>query len=165
MLPPAVRNFGPTRQLPGDLSSLSRESSRGQTSGHDSGQVSRGWPLTALHVAVREPCGHHTKEIRRDSAHYQLQKVNNISILGQLPIPRVDEILDKLGSGRIFSFFDVVFSFHQITVHKDTSHGILHAHASLRVVGDATREQRSAGMVRQGDQRSHQRPCQRGRLL
>ena len=25
--------------------------------------------------AVREPCGHHTKEIRRDSAHHQLQKV------------------------------------------------------------------------------------------
>ena len=75
VLPPAVPSFGPTRQPPGDLSPLSRESSRGQTDGHDSGRVSRGWPHTALHVAVREPCGHHTEEIRRDSAQYQLQKV------------------------------------------------------------------------------------------
>ena len=44
----------------------------------------------------------------------------NISILGQLPIPRVDEVLDKLGLGRIFSLFDLVSSFHQITVHKET---------------------------------------------
>ena len=44
----------------------------------------------------------------------------NISILGQLPIPRVDEVLDKLGLGRIFSLFDLISSFHQITVHKET---------------------------------------------
>ena len=44
----------------------------------------------------------------------------NISILGQLPIPRVDEVLDKLGSGRIFSHFFDVSSFHLITVHKHT---------------------------------------------
>ena len=48
------------------------------------------------------------------------KKLNNISILGQLPIPRVDEILDKLGTGRVFSLFDLVSSFHQTTVHKDT---------------------------------------------
>ena len=48
------------------------------------------------------------------------KKLNNISILGQLPIPRVNEIFDKLGTGRILSLFDLVSSFHQITVHKDT---------------------------------------------
>ena len=120
VLPPAVRNSGPTRQPPGNLSPLSRESFRGQTNGHNSGRVSRGWPHTALHVAVREPCDHHTEEIRQDSAYYQQQKLNNISILGQLPIPRLDEILDKMGRGRIFSLFDLVSSFHQTTVHKDT---------------------------------------------
>ena len=31
------------------------------------------------------------------------KKLENISILSQLPIPRVDEILDKLGTGRILS--------------------------------------------------------------
>ena len=82
--------------------------------------MSRGWPHAALHVAVREPWGYHTREIRRDSAYYQLQKMNNMSILGQLPIPRVDEILDKLGRGRILSLFHLVSSFHQMTVHKDT---------------------------------------------
>ena len=35
------------------------------------------------------------------------KKLNNISILGQLPIPRVYEVIDKLGSGRIFSLFDL----------------------------------------------------------
>ena len=47
--------------------------------------------------------------------------MNNISILGQLPSPRVDEILDKLGRGRIFLPFYFACSFHQITVHKDTT--------------------------------------------
>ena len=46
--------------------------------------------------------------------------LNNISILGQRPIYRVDETVDKLGSGRLLPLFDLVSSFHQITVHKDT---------------------------------------------
>ena len=32
---------------------------------------------------------------------------NAISSLGQLPIPRVDEVLGSLGKGRIFSLFDL----------------------------------------------------------
>ena len=48
------------------------------------------------------------------------KKLNDISILGQLSIPRVNDFLDKLGRGRIFSLFDLVSSFHQMTVHKDT---------------------------------------------
>ena len=43
----------------------------------------------------------------------------NISILGQLPKPRVDEILDKLGGRRIFSLLDIISSFYQITIHND----------------------------------------------
>ena len=48
------------------------------------------------------------------------KKLHAISSLGQLPIPRVDEILDFLGKGRIFSLFDFGSSFHQITTDKDT---------------------------------------------
>ena len=48
------------------------------------------------------------------------KKLNQISKLCQLPIPRVDQVLDYLGSGRVFSLFDLVSSFHQITAHKDT---------------------------------------------
>ena len=48
------------------------------------------------------------------------KKLNKVSSLGQLPIPRVDEELDSLGKGKIFSLFDLVSSFHQITAHRDT---------------------------------------------
>ena len=48
------------------------------------------------------------------------KKLNQISKLSQLPIPRVDQVLDSMGSGRVFSLFDVVSSFYQIKVHKDT---------------------------------------------
>lgn len=48
------------------------------------------------------------------------QNLNQISILRQLPILRVDQVLDYLGSGRVSSLFNVVSSFHQIKAPKDT---------------------------------------------
>ena len=42
------------------------------------------------------------------------KKLNQISKLGQLPIPRVDQVLDSIGSDRVFSLFDLVSSFYQI---------------------------------------------------
>ena len=48
------------------------------------------------------------------------KKLNKISKLSQLPIPPVDQVLDSLGSGRVFSLFDLVSSFHQIKAHTDT---------------------------------------------
>ena len=47
------------------------------------------------------------------------KKLNAISSLAQLPILRVDEVLDSLGKGRSFFLFDLVSSFHQITIDKD----------------------------------------------
>ena len=47
------------------------------------------------------------------------KKLNKISKLSQLPIPRVDQVLDSLGSGRVFSLFDLVSLFTQINAHKD----------------------------------------------
>ena len=47
------------------------------------------------------------------------KKLSQISTLSQLPTPRVDQVLDSLGKERVFSLFDLVSSFHQITVHKD----------------------------------------------
>ena len=32
----------------------------------------------------------------------------------------MDQVLDSLGKGRVFSLFDLVSLFHQITTHKDT---------------------------------------------
>ena len=48
------------------------------------------------------------------------KKLNEISSLRQLPIPRVDQVLDSLGKGLVYSLFDLVSSFHQITADKDT---------------------------------------------
>ena len=48
------------------------------------------------------------------------KKLNHISSLSKLPIPRVDQVLDSLGKGRVCSLFDLVYSFHHITAHKDT---------------------------------------------
>ena len=62
----------------------------------------------------RNPCGIHI------TGNYK--KLNKLTILGQLPIRRFDEVFDKLGTGRTFSLFDLVSSFHPITVHKDTIH-------------------------------------------
>ena len=48
------------------------------------------------------------------------KKLNQFSKLSQLPILSVDQVLDSLGSGRVFSLFDLVSPFHQINAHKDT---------------------------------------------
>ena len=48
------------------------------------------------------------------------KKLNQISKLSQLPMPRVDQVLDSLGSGPVFSLFDLVSSFPQMKEHKNT---------------------------------------------
>ena len=48
------------------------------------------------------------------------KKLNKKCKLSQLPIPRVDQVLDSLGSGRVFPLFDLVSSFHQKKAHKNT---------------------------------------------
>ncbi|CAB1097278.1 unnamed protein product [Ectocarpus sp. CCAP 1310/34] len=48
------------------------------------------------------------------------RKLNKLCALSQLPIPRVDDTLDKLLKGRIDSLFDMKSSFHQNTVHRHT---------------------------------------------
>ena len=47
------------------------------------------------------------------------KNLNQISRIIQLSIPRVDQVLDLLGSGRILSLSGLVYSFHQIKTHKD----------------------------------------------
>ena len=48
------------------------------------------------------------------------KQLTQISKLSQLPIARVDQVLDSLGSGRVFSLFDLVSSCHQITASNYT---------------------------------------------
>ena len=61
------------------------------------------------------------------------KKLNQNSSLSQLPTPRVDQVLDSLGKGQVFSLSDLVSSFHQITAHKDAVPltAFLHSHGPL----------------------------------
>ena len=74
----------------------------------------------AFDLTLLQPHGRHPKKDGSVRITINYKKLNAISSLGQLPIPRVDEVVDSFGKGRIFSLFDLVSSFHQITIDKDT---------------------------------------------
>ena len=115
----SLQDFGSSEQLSRHASALLHQSSDRQTSGHGFGQIPRHGPHPILHITMGETSCCHPGEIRCHPILVNHKKLNKLSILGQLPIPEV-EVLDKLGTGRIFSLFDLVSSFHQISVHKDT---------------------------------------------
>lgn len=88
-------------------------------------------------------------------------KSNKNSILGQLPIPPVDEVLQKLGSGR--GFPSLTWSLLPIKLRCTKELSPSQPSAQPHV----TRERRSTWitwMVCQGCQRGHQRPNHCGRL-
>ena len=93
----------------------------GQRGGRHPQSVPRCRSDPTLDFAILEPRGGRPAKIWRGSDHCPLQeKLNGISRLSQLPIPRMDQVLDSLGKGRDFSPFDLASSFHQTTAHKDT---------------------------------------------
>ena len=48
------------------------------------------------------------------------QKLNKVTEIPQIAIPRADEVLDTLGGGSVFSVFDLFSGFTQLTIHPDT---------------------------------------------
>ena len=48
------------------------------------------------------------------------QKLNKVIEIPQIAIPRVDEVLDTLGAGSVFSVFDLFSGFTQLPIHPDT---------------------------------------------
>ena len=48
------------------------------------------------------------------------QKLNKVTEIPQIAIPRVDEVLDTLGGGSVFSVFGLFSGFTQLTIHPDT---------------------------------------------
>ena len=48
------------------------------------------------------------------------QKLNKVTEIPQIAIPRVDEVLDTLGGDSVFSVFDLFLGFTQLTIHPDT---------------------------------------------
>ena len=47
------------------------------------------------------------------------KKLNDISRVSQLPVPRVGRVLESPGKLSVFSCFDLASAFHQIFAHKD----------------------------------------------
>ena len=47
------------------------------------------------------------------------QKLNKVTEISQIAIPRVDEVLDTLSGGSVFSVFDLFSGFIQLTIHPD----------------------------------------------
>ena len=48
------------------------------------------------------------------------QKLNKVTEIPQITTPRVDEVLDTLGGGSVFSVFDLFSGFTQLTIHPET---------------------------------------------
>ena len=48
------------------------------------------------------------------------QKLNKVTEIPQIAIPRDDKVLDTLGGGSVFSVFDLFSGFTQLTIHPDT---------------------------------------------
>ena len=47
------------------------------------------------------------------------QNLNKVTEILQIAIPRVDEVLDTLGGGSVFSVLDLFSGFTQLTIHPD----------------------------------------------
>ena len=48
------------------------------------------------------------------------QKLNKVTEIPRIAIPRVDEVLDTLGDGSVFSVFDLFSGFTQLAIHPET---------------------------------------------
>ena len=49
-----------------------------------------------------------------------INKLNKVTEIPQIAIPRVDEVLDTLGGGSVVSVFDLFAGFTQLTIHPET---------------------------------------------
>ena len=70
------------------------------------------------------------------------QKLNKVTKIPQTAIARVDEVLDTLGYGSVFSVFDLFSGFTQLTIHPDTilltacctPNGLYECHSCLKAL-------------------------------
>ncbi|CAM9896298.1 unnamed protein product, partial [Sphacelaria rigidula] len=44
------------------------------------------------------------------------QRLNAVTKIARLPLPRIDEIIDSLGGGKVFSDFDMQSGYHQLVI-------------------------------------------------
>ena len=55
-----------------------------------------------------------SEEIGRHPNHSQLPKLNKVTEIPQIAIPLVDEVLDTLGGGSVFSVFDLFLGVYSV---------------------------------------------------
>ena len=93
-------------------------------------------------------------------------KKKNLSSFHQLTIPRVEEVVDNLVTGRIFSLFFLVFCIYQKVVHNDkiSLTALCTTHGPFRGAGYALTKQRCSSVVRLINQPGYQGPGPRRRL-
>ena len=48
--------------------------------------------------------------------------LNKISVKDRYPLPYIDDLLDKLHSGRVFTKLDLASGYHQVRIHPDDCH-------------------------------------------
>ena len=106
MFPTSVRSQGTSGTL--------------QTGRRHFGLLSRSRPHSALHVALVEPPCVRPEVIGGIRFTVNYQQLNKVTEIPQIAIPRVDEVLDTLGGGSVFSVFDLFSGFTQLTIHPDT---------------------------------------------
>ena len=82
--------------------------------------VHRGGLDQALGLHVFKPDGGHPEEVWRCSDHRSLQETQPHQQSQPVAHPPRGPGLDYLGKGWVFSLFDLVSSFHQITARKGT---------------------------------------------
>ena len=53
---------------------------------------------------------------------HRLQSIGKQTIKDRFPLPRIDSLLDRLGSARVFSKLDLTSGYHQIAVKEEHIH-------------------------------------------
>ena len=48
--------------------------------------------------------------------------LNKQAVKDRFPLPRIDQLLDRLGQARVFSKLDLASGYHQIAVAEDSTH-------------------------------------------
>ena len=119
MFPTSVRNQGTFRDSADSIAHPQTKPSPLQTGRRHFGLLSRRRPHSDSTSPWSSPlvCVPKKSGGIRITANYQ--KLNKVTEIPQIAIPRVDDVLDTLGGGSVFSVFDLSSGFTRLIIHPD----------------------------------------------